>query len=266
MGCTAISVIEIAQRYTPIKTNYINLKTSEINLKFMDTVNNLKTIEKIRNILINERNKLIYMTGNCSTINNTFQGILFSFLLILSTKSNGDIGKYQVYFNIGQQPFFSLTNCDKEDRQLAIEINEYIYNLLQLEEYFITEKNKYYNYYYDFKKNYNTYKSLLVQNSEELDNYQKNINILKYIGDNKILEELNNIYKIDDDYLNIFHCDLEDNDFINNINEIGKNNKNKELTTKYEISFFGVEPQLRFGTSPNDGKNFYEEQKLQNEE
>ena len=259
MGCTGITVIDDPQMNIPIKTNYLTLKTPEINTKFICTVNNLKSIEKIRDILINKRNKIIYITGNCSTINNTLQGILYSFLLFLSTKSDGDISTYQVYFNIGQEPFFSLSNCDENDKIISKEINDYIYSLLKIEEIILKEKNIYYNCYYDFIRNNNTYKSLLIQNNEELNNYQENLNILKYIGENKILEELYNIFKIDDEYLSLFPCDLEDNNYINSINEVGKNMKNKGYKTIYDISFYGVEPKYRFGSSPNEGKILYEE-------
>jgi len=89
MGCTGISIKDDYKIDSQIKTNYIKLKTNEINIKFTNTINNIKTIEKIRKVLINDRNKIIYMTGNCCTKNNTLQGIIYSYLLMLSTKSNG---------------------------------------------------------------------------------------------------------------------------------------------------------------------------------
>lgn len=264
MGCTGISIKDDYKKDFQIKTNYIKLKTNEINIKFINTINNIKSIEKIRNVLINDRNKIIYMTGNCCTKNNTLQGIIYSYLLMLSAKSNGDIEKYQLYFNIALNPLFGLMNCDKEDRLISNEINEYIIFLLKLEEIFIKEKNIYYNNYHDFNRNYSIYKSLLVQSNEELDNYQENIKTFKLIGENRILEELYSIFKLDDEYLAILPCDLKDKEFINSINDIGKNIKNKGYNTNFEISYYGVEQHDRFGLSPEDGKKFYEEEKLPN--
>ena len=264
MGCTGISIKDDYKKEYQIRSNYIKLKTNEINIKFTNTINNIKSIERIRNVLINNRNKIIYMTGNCCTKNNTLQGIIYSYLLMLSTKSNGDIERYQLYFNIALNPLFGLLNCDKEDRLISNEINEYIRFLLKLEETFIKEKEIYYNNYQDFTRNYSTYKSILIQSNEELNKYQENIKIFKYIGENRILEELYNIFKLDDEYLAILPCDLKDKDFIKSINEKGKNIKTKGYNTNYEISYYGVEQHDRFGLSPEDGKKFYEQEKLSN--
>lgn len=262
MGCDIPIGTNIEYYESSLQTKFYKLKINEVNLKFEEFQPLLERIENIRNFLINERDLLIFKSGNCCSTHPCFSGILFSFLIFLSSESNGDIQKYQIYFNTGQPPYFSISNAkEKSDSQiLSEEINKYIEKLIETKCELSKIKTEYRKATSDLSLNYNMYKSLLNNSDiEEMNKFDENCKIIRKIAGTQLLEKLEGICNEDYNYLDKFPDDLENKEFMNKVKEIGKNNFDNGYSSQYEITFFGLDEGNRYGFSPKDGKYFYED-------
>ena len=261
MGCSSPNVFttNLEPYETPIKYNLtlLPVEYDELNKLFKEAKLCLKEFELIRNSLINIRTELIYYTGACCLNNPNLELIIRSFLWIISMKTKGDIAKYQIYFNEGQEPYFSISvENDAKLLNLSKRINEYISILFGLEATIDNINNDYLKIYDDFNINKENYKNSIMSNENKII-FDNNIKQIFFIKNNNIYDVLIQIYEIDSKFLTKFGNLLYDDNYIKQINDIGINSSLHTFKNIQDFIFEMAEENERFGLSAKDGKDKY---------
>ena len=267
MGCSSQrSALEPIDQIIQSQMLNLPIQNEDISQKFSQASVVLKEIEVLRRCLIDKREILFFKTGACVRKNPSLESALQSFFWTLANVSDGNVLSYQLYFNEGEEPHFSISNADDSYKEIAVNIADYIKALLEFENSFKETKTQMENIIKDFNENYTTYKSKLTEGLTEQDStyheivsvYEKNTSLIKIIERIHLLEIINEIFETDLAYIKKIGDLIGDNDYIAKINEIGKNSKEKKYAPLYETCFYNISPEERFKESPNEAKEEYE--------
>ena len=263
MGCTSQrSASEPIDQILQSQMQPLPIQNEEISQKFSQASTVLKEIEVLRRCLIDKREILFLKTGSCVRKNPSLETSLLSFFWTLANVSDGNVLSYQLYFNEGEEPHFSISNADDKYKEIAVTIAEYIKALLGFENTFNDTKSQMENIVKDFNDNYTTYKSKLTAGYTEQDAmyqeivsvYEKNTSLIKRIERIHLLEVISEKYETDLAFIKKIGDLIGDNDYIAKINEIGKISKQKKYAPLYETCFYNISPEDRSKESPNEAK------------
>ena len=255
MGCSGASVIS-SPRETKLDNKMENVKNEELNKKFKEAELCLNELEIIRSSLVDKRDELIYNTGACCRKDPNLEKIIMSFLWILGVNSKGNFSKYQLYFNQGQDPYFSIVYKEDEEKKISEDINDYIKNLFDFEDSIKTNTEHYNNILSDFNNNEIKYRELVT--GSDLQIYQRNIVKIRKISQINLINIIKDIYSVDMDFIDKFPEEMGNDNFIKEINSIGLKSAENGYKDKYEIVFYNSNSEDRYMNSPKDGKNLYQ--------
>ena len=114
----------------------------------------------------------------------------------------------------------------------------------------------------DFNTNYKRYENRLLDGLSETDKkykeyqsiYENNTGLLKKIEKIHLLDIIYNNYVTDTAFLDKLPSLLIDDDYIDRINEVGKNSKEKGYYPLYDTYFYNIRPEERLKEFPGEAK------------
>ena len=263
MGCSSsASSLEpidqiIQSQMIPLPNQFEELLT-----KFTEAETTLQSIEVFRRNLIDKREKVAYKTGSCVKKNPTLENSIESFLWTLANLSEGDVDSYEVTFNKDEDPYFSISNADDTFNDVALIINNYISSLYEIKNTLNETKGKMEQIIIDLNTNYKRYENRLLDGLSETDKkykeyqsiYENNTGLLKKIEKIHLLDIIYNNYVTDTAFLDKLPSLLIDDDYIDRINEVGKNSKEKGYYPLYDTYFYNIRPEERWKEFPGEAK------------
>ena len=229
MGCSSVNSVEedikLRQKNIFLNTNSIHHKKDLIHAQSL-----INLISRIRNKMIYLYHKLIYDTGACLYLNPTIAHCLKSVLYKVSCDLEGKLENSGLeYFE--DPPYLKLTKKSK----IKIETNDLITELFN----FIIEIKNYKTIIKQIDKETPGLLYLIFENkenvsSENIDNINKGIDLFKEMTNLRM--GIINKYK-----LQIREFIYRNDEFIRNINFIGKKAYESNISDIYEINFLNRE-------------------------
>lgn len=263
MGCTnGRSSLDPIDQIIQSKMMALPVKNDELSQKFSEAETMLNEVEILRRTLIDKREIIFYKTGACCRKKPTLETSIQSLFWTLSMLSNGDIQRYQLYFNEGQEPYFSISNAPQEYLDIVSLIDEYISALLGFQTTLPTTIKQMTEILNDFNANYSQYKSKAVTGYNETDSkyneiilvFDRNVALIKAIERIKVLTILNSIYETDIAFIKKFGDLIGDSGYLNGINQIGSSSNAKKYKELYDVCFYNINQGERWKDLPEEAK------------
>lgn len=260
MGCTSLREKDFEPIDKVLDSKMFDLPKNyeELNNIFKEGREIIKELEKYRNILIDKREEIIFETGACTITSPTLETALKCFFWNLAKESSGNVLSYQLYFNEGQDPYFSISNGSQNDTKISELINDYIKEIFSFEPTIQNAKEKYEKFMKDFDENYEKYKKELSSENPEEDPsksrimvvFNHNASLLKFIQRNKIVEKLYSVFQEDLSFIKKIGDLLGDNAYIDQVNKVGCEGKKNNYKDQYQLSYQSAPENQRYMESP----------------
>ena len=263
MGCTnERTSLEPIDLIIQSKMMALPVKNDELSQKFSEAETMLNEVEILRRTLIDKRETIFYKTGACCRKNPSLETSIQSLFWSLAMLSNGDIQRYQLYFNEGQEPYFSISNAPQEYLNIVSLIDEYIKALLGFQTTLPTTIKQMTEILNDFNTNYSQYKSKAVAGYNDTDSkyreilsvFDRNVMLIKTVERIKVLTIVNSIYETDITFIKKFGDLIGDSGYLNGINQIGAASKAKKYKELYDVCFYNINVGERWKESPEEAK------------
>lgn len=267
MGCTNDRVISSNFIENPLVTSLDQmLNNQQLNSKFKEAELLLKEMERIRSLTIDHKNGLLYLSGACCKLNPTFLTVIESQILLLATESKGNVYSKQLYFNEGEEPYFSIANSSDSNMKMASEINEYIKTALSFQSTFHKLKQSCEEILKDFNDNYVSYRNDIIKSqssaeptiAKSLSVLEKNVQLINQLKrDNCLIEVIKSLEQDLTDIKMIAEL-INDEAYIKKINSQGIQSE-KYNNNQFKIVYNSLEQQFRYGESPSVGEMIYKD-------
>ena len=257
MGCSSGTS---SLNESKIDITKIQLSNEELNKKFKEAKLCLHEIDLIKKYLINIRVELIYETGACCIKEPNLENIITSFFWYLAYKSKGNISQYQIYFNQGEEPFFSVSTKENDILNISKKINDYLKYLYSYQNNIDNIKNEFEKIYSDFINNWDKYiESIGIKESL---NFVLKFSVVEQVQNEEIFKIIDNLYSKDLTFFEKLPELTKDDSYYKQINEIGGNSVVNLHKNVYEIVYNNTSKEKRYLNKPIDGRNEYNNKKI----
>ena len=225
MGCSSVNLVEddikLRQKNINLNTNSRHHKKDLIHAQSI-----INLISRIRNKMIYLYHKLIYDTGACLYINPSVEHCLKCVLYKISYHLRGKLNVTHIEY-IEDPPYLKLINLDNLEKDTKSLITELFSFIVEIKNYKAIIKQ--------IDKETPGLLYLIFENKENI--YSENINNI-----NKGIELFKEMTNLRTGIINKYKMQIRDfiyrkEEFLRNINKIGKKAYDEKISDIYEINF-----------------------------